>query len=63
MAQSKDERGFLFSRDELLKYAYDELLELAKNGDKTQKQWLQQVLSSANDSTEKENLLEALNSQ
>lgn len=56
-------RRFPYSRDEFLDYAYEELLELAKNGGKTQKQWVQQVLSATNDSAKKEILLEALNSQ
>jgi hypothetical protein len=56
-------RRFPYSKDEFLDYAYDELLELAKSGDTIQKQWVQQVLSSMNDSAKKDILLEALNTQ
>lgn len=61
-AQSEAARQFPYTKEEFLTDAYEELLELAKNGNQAQKQWVQQVLSSVEDSPEKENLLEALNS-
>lgn len=61
--QQEAEKVFPYLKDEFLLYAYDELLELAKDGNPAQKQWLQEVLNTATDSPERENLLEALNSQ
>lgn len=62
ITQEQIDRNFYSYYEDLLihPYTYEKLLEIARDGGNKQKEWLQKLLEGVDDSAEKENLLEIL---